>query len=302
MDKQVNNKKKNKWLIFGVIILLLQVIASVVAIGEVYLLNMLPNALFTIVIGCFVFLLLLDGLMILLKGRKGKLLYVRRGVGIFISVSMIVAGSMVAFYVGTLNRTVSAISTDSKVSNVIAIYVQAEDEAKGIRFVDNYTFGITEEYDYDNTKKTLEAVETLLGKAVQTSSYKSVDDMVDALYRKEVGAIVLNKAYVSLLTEEEKYANFEEQMRVPYEYAGEIILEYRKKAPAVSINAPDAELDIPSELEHLVALVTASYVWLDDDPEKAQYYMSLYRDGMSGVKLYTRKNVDTKFNDVTRWA
>ena len=39
-----------------------------------------------------------------------------------------------------------------------------------------------------------------------------------------------------------------------------------------------------------------------DDPEKAQYYMSLYRDGMSGVKLYTRKNVDTKFNDVTRWA
>ena len=56
MDKQVNNKKKNKWLIFGVIILLLQVIASVVAIGEVYLLNMLPNALFVIVIGCFVFL------------------------------------------------------------------------------------------------------------------------------------------------------------------------------------------------------------------------------------------------------
>lgn len=91
-------------------------------------------------------------------------------------------------------------------------------------------------------------------------------------------------------------------LRVPYEYAGEIILEYRKKAPEVSINAPDAELEIPSELEHLVALVTASYVWLDDDAEKAQYYMSLYRDGMSGVKLYTRKNVDTKFNDVTRWA
>ena len=218
MDKQVNNKKKNKWLIFGVIILLLQVIASVVAIGEVYLLNMLPNALFAIVIGCFVFLLLLDGMMILLKGRKGKLLYVRRGVGTFICISMIAAGSMMAFYVGTLNRTVSAISTDSKVSNVIAIYVQAEDVAKGIRLVDNYTFGITEEYDYDNTKKTLEAVETLLGKAVKTSSYKSVDDMVDALYRKEVGAIVLNKAYVSLLTEEEKYANFEEQMRVLYEY------------------------------------------------------------------------------------
>ncbi len=91
-------------------------------------------------------------------------------------------------------------------------------------------------------------------------------------------------------------------LRVPYGYTGEIRLEYRKKAPEVSINSPDEELGIPKELEHLIALVTAAYVWLDDDAEKAQYYMSLYRDGMSGVKLYTRKSVDTKFNDVTRWA
>ena len=61
-------------------------------------------------------------------------------------------------------------------------------------------------------------------------------------------------------------------------------------------------LDIPSELEHLVALVTASYVWLDDDPEKAQYYMSLYREGMSALKIYTRRAVDTAFTDATGWA
>ena len=91
-------------------------------------------------------------------------------------------------------------------------------------------------------------------------------------------------------------------LTVPYEYKGEIIVKYRKRAPRVSINTPDAEFDIPAELEPLVPLLTASYIWLDDDPDKAQYYMSLYRDGMSGVKLYTRRGVDTRIADVTGWA
>lgn len=89
---------------------------------------------------------------------------------------------------------------------------------------------------------------------------------------------------------------------VPYGYTGEISLEYRKKAPDVSINSPDAELDIPKELAPLVALLAAAYVWLDDDADKAQYYMSLYRDGISAVKLYTNRSVHTDFSDVTRWA
>lgn len=91
-------------------------------------------------------------------------------------------------------------------------------------------------------------------------------------------------------------------MLIPYEYTGEIVLEYRKRAPDVSINTPDLEVDIPTELASLVPLLAASYVWLDDDADKAQYYMSLYRDGMSAVKLYTRRSVHTDFTDVTRWA
>ena len=91
-------------------------------------------------------------------------------------------------------------------------------------------------------------------------------------------------------------------LSVPYEYKGKIILKYRKRAPEVSINTPDKELCIPPELEELVPLLTAAYVWLDDDADKAQYYMSLYRDGMSAVKVYTRGGVNTEFCDTTGWA
>ena len=91
-------------------------------------------------------------------------------------------------------------------------------------------------------------------------------------------------------------------MLLPYGYIGEAVIRYRRSAPEVSINAPDRELDIPGELETLVPLLAAAYVWLDDDADKAQYYMSLYREGMSAVKLYTRGGVNTEFCDATGWA
>ena len=95
---------------------------------------------------------------------------------------------------------------------------------------------------------------------------------------------------------------YADTMYIPYGYTGRIGVEYRKRAPEVSIDTPDRELDIPKELESLVPLLAAAYVWLDDDADKAQYYMSLYRDGMSAVKLYTRRAVDTGFENATGWA
>ena len=91
-------------------------------------------------------------------------------------------------------------------------------------------------------------------------------------------------------------------MYIPCGYVGKVGIEYRKRAPDVSLDTPDKELDIPKELESLVPLLAAAYVWLDDDSDKAQYYMSLYRDGMSAVKLYTRRAIDTKLEDVTGWT
>ena len=52
----------------------------------------------------------------------------------------------------------------------------------------------------------------------------------------------------------------------------------------------------------IVPLLAAAYVWLDDDAEKAQYYMSLYRDGMASLKLYSPRCVSTEYEDVTGWA
>ena len=93
-----------------------------------------------------------------------------------------------------------------------------------------------------------------------------------------------------------------DRLCIPYGYVGEINLKYRRQAPRVSLDAPDEELDLPRETAFLVAMLAASFIWLDDDAERAQYYRSLYREGMSAVKLYDTRCLEAEYSDVTGWA
>ncbi|MBR5449543.1 MAG: hypothetical protein IKV43_06095 [Clostridia bacterium] len=69
---------------------------------------------------------------------------------------------------------------------------------------------------------------------------------------------------------------------LPFLLDGEVEVEYYR-LPQLG-GAKDAPLDIPAGTEHLLAFLVASFIWLDDDAEKAQYYMALYRDGLLTYK------------------
>ncbi len=90
-------------------------------------------------------------------------------------------------------------------------------------------------------------------------------------------------------------------LKIPEDHFGKIIITYKSKPLPVTGNL-DEVIPLPTGCEHLCPLLVAAYVWLDDDPEKAQYYMSLYREGMASVKVYSRTSVGGTYNDVTGWA
>lgn len=91
------------------------------------------------------------------------------------------------------------------------------------------------------------------------------------------------------------------KMRIPADYTGRIRLIY-KAAPISIVGGADEELILPDGCEHLLSLLVASYVWLDDDAEKAQYYMNLYREGVAAVKFYDRACLNTAYKDVIGWT
>ena len=73
-------------------------------------------------------------------------------------------------------------------------------------------------------------------------------------------------------------------MHLPYTYRGEVLLTYKRAPYVASGDDMEERIDIPREVDELLPLLVASYLWLDDDADKAQYYMSLYRSGMATVQ------------------
>lgn len=73
-------------------------------------------------------------------------------------------------------------------------------------------------------------------------------------------------------------------MYIPWGFSGEAQLTYRRAPYVATGDDMDEAIDISREVEELLPLLVASYLWLDDDSDKAQYYMSLYRSGMATVQ------------------
>ncbi len=80
---------------------------------------------------------------------------------------------------------------------------------------------------------------------------------------------------------------------VPFLLDGEVEVKYfrRPKSPEKS----GESLDLPCGTEQLFPLLVASFIWLDDDEGKAQYYMALYRDGINRLKRITPSPREEKY-------
>jgi hypothetical protein len=83
-------------------------------------------------------------------------------------------------------------------------------------------------------------------------------------------------------------------MAIPEAYSGKISVVY-KCAPPNLTGGRDEEIELPLGCEHLLALLSASYIWLDDDAERAQYYMNLYREAMSSLKRRGKDDIDSGY-------
>ncbi len=87
----------------------------------------------------------------------------------------------------------------------------------------------------------------------------------------------------------------------PFDYRGEMHLTYYRTPEPINAESENSKIDISDECAPLLPLLTASFMWLDDDAGKAQYYMSLYRDLAANIKRYSNNKIDTLYS-VNGWA
>lgn len=154
-----------------------------------------------------------------------------------------------------------------------------------VSFVGEYGYTV---YDLavceELTSERIEDV-PLWGERLTTDLKKSLGDYLGPYKQPESSSgLPIAGAYIS-----------DGVMHIPENHYGPIVLTYRR-APSMPGGYEDSEaIDVPNECAELLPLLVASYIWLDDDPDKADLYRALYRDGMGTLVRFMPKDTGSPY-------
>lgn len=92
---------------------------------------------------------------------------------------------------------------------------------------------------------------------------------------------------------------------LPYDGAGHYKVIYNRRPRPIENNGELASdmsvIDLDEELCALLPILIASYIWMDDEPEKAQYYLSLYQARAAYLEHKTVNPSPVNMRSVNGW-
>ncbi len=88
-------------------------------------------------------------------------------------------------------------------------------------------------------------------------------------------------------------------LRLPVKERGTYEVTYKVAFPHYGDNDDAVEIPLDSELAELLPLLVAAYVWLDDDPDKAELYRARYQLAAAAIEPWPSL---TRWNDKKGWS
>ncbi len=79
------------------------------------------------------------------------------------------------------------------------------------------------------------------------------------------------------------------------------IYYYRKIRPIDESMEEETELDLDDDLCSILVNLIASYVWVDDEPTKAEYYLSLYREQVAEIFSLSKNFKPLVYRNKSGW-
>ena len=213
-------QSKKTWNLFSLVVLLLLVAAEGSLLLRIGKLNMLPGKYFLLLA---VAVLVITGLisLLLFHRKQGKwqknIRHGKQILGYLLCVVIAVLCLVGQKAVGQVQGTIDTITAPQKVSVVLEIYVRTEDPAEFLQDTAGYTFALPQDITEAEISPVLQELEKLLGQDFSTRVYPNAAAQIEALRSGEVDSVILNSAYLSLLQEEESYAEFDRDLRLLHE-------------------------------------------------------------------------------------
>ncbi len=211
-SSHVKKKRKKKYIKarrFGKFLVFVQTVLTLVFLGLVFMLNILPLK-YMIALGAA-----LLGLWIIVKTsqRRAK----KRGIlGKMLSLVVIAILGLGIYYVGIINGAFDRLIGGTHKIDTMAVVVLKEDVADGIEDTKYYDFGVQYKVSASDTSAAIKAISKELDTNISLTTYEDMHGQIEALYNKEVNAIIYNEGYRDMLLDEVE--GFGEKTKVIYTY------------------------------------------------------------------------------------
>ncbi len=193
----LKQKKLPIYKAIGYILLLIYVLAAVCLLFFIFALGMIPTQYIIIAAVVMAIFAVIFAIM-----HERKIPSIIASVLTVILTAVYVIG---AVYIGKTNNTISDVTTAEVQTDVVSMYVMDDDPAQTVNDAANYEIGIMSSVDRENTDKTIDSIESQLGSQLNIQEYNTMFDLADALKSGEVGAIIINEAYVGIIGDVENY-------------------------------------------------------------------------------------------------
>ena len=207
--KKKRKKKYRKARRLGKFLVFLQTILTLVFLGLVYILNILPFKYKAVLTGT----LLVLWLIVRISQKRAQ----KRGVlGKMLSLVVIAILGIGIYYVGIINGAFDRLIGGTHKIDTMAVVVLKDDVADGLEDTKYYDFGVQYQLGAEDMRATIEKINEELDTEISKVTYEDMYEQIDALYNKEVSAIIYNEGYHDMLSEEVE--GFGENTKVIYTY------------------------------------------------------------------------------------
>ncbi|MDO4378816.1 MAG: LCP family protein, partial [Erysipelotrichia bacterium] len=142
-----------------------------------------------------------------------------------LSVVLIIANTYLPSIKGQLERTFTPIPDEGQL--MINVYVLKDSGYEKITDLEGKTIGVQTELDQEYQEYAVKVINREFeGEGVITKDYPDIYTLTEALYNKEVDAIMINETYVSIISENADFLDFKTDTLTVYTCVQQIKLDF----------------------------------------------------------------------------
>lgn len=229
-----SRKSKKKKTLNPILFWFITYIAAIVFVSIFYNMPMFPHKWTWYALA--VLAVILTGLYLLTKWKKSPRILMRV-INLALACALAILSCLMPIYKAKVSNVIKTNSEAEENYILMNLYVMSDsykeahadlfvdetsftvkdDDLENLKYYSDATFITTMGIDQDNQRNALNEVKNLLDQqSLNVIDKDSVTDAVAALYQNEAQVLILNQDYVSMVTDQEEYANFASDTRVLY--------------------------------------------------------------------------------------